>query len=149
MHTGGMLKWWPLLALLLISSSGQCDWLDLNSLSIDYVHYTPKGRSPLVTNNGLPDRELGDQMGINLELGVTPYFYWANRVHGTSDRDTVNGGSQFRAVGWQLELGARVVPQVDIFYHHHSQHVLDYAYPAGFPVEDGVGFRLRIVEAFR
>lgn len=138
------MKWWPLIFLLLCSSSGQSDWLSVTDLSLDFVQYFPKGRSPLVTGNDLPNRELGQRIGVNFELATGP-FYWGNRVQGVTDRDRDVGGGQFRQVGWQFEVGARLIPQIDVFYYHHSQHVLDHEYKPGFPVEDGVGFRLKIL----
>jgi hypothetical protein len=130
--------------LLFVSSSGQADWLRVSDLSLDFTQFFSKGRAPLVTQNGLPDRELGQRVGITLEMNTGP-LYWGNRIEGYTDRDRVVGGGQFRSVGWQFELGARVIPQVDLYYAHHSQHVLDHAYTPGYPVEDGVGFRLKII----
>jgi hypothetical protein len=138
------MKWLIPLLVLLHSPSSQADWLTVSDLSIDMVHFFPKGRSPLITGNGLPNRELGQEVGINMELNAGP-FYWGNRVQGVADRDRAVGGGQFRSVGWRFEAGLRLIPQVDVYYRHHSEHVLDHAYDPGFPVQDGVGFRLKIL----
>jgi hypothetical protein len=130
---------------LLLATSAQADWIGVEKLSIDYVHYFPKGRAPLLTDNGLPDREPGHRVGFDLTLGLPATFYWGNRVESYVDHDSKEGGGQFRSVGWNFEFGTNVIPQMDVYYHHHSQHVLDHAYDQGFPVEDGVGVRFKII----
>lgn len=138
------MKWWPLVFLLLVSNSGRSDWLALSDLSVDFTHFFPKGRNPLVTQYGLPNKEMGARVGLNFEVETGPCYWW-NRVHGAADRDRGGSGGQFRQVGWNFEVGCRVIPKVDLYYTHHSQHVLDHAYDPGYSVEDGVGFRLRIL----
>lgn len=133
------------LLTLLLASSAQANWVEVDHLSIDYTHFFPKSRAPLISNNGLPDRELGNRVGIDLNLALPATLYFGNRIHGESDVDTVNGGGQFRSVGWEFEFGTKILPQMDVYYHHHSQHVLDHSYDFGFPVEDGVGFRLNLI----
>jgi hypothetical protein len=131
--------------LLLLSSSAEAEWLYVSDLSLDYVQYFSGGRAPLISLNGLPDRELGQRIGVNLTLETLGVIYWANRIEGVTDRDTVQGGGQFRAVGWEFDVGFHMLPQLDVFYHHHSQHCLDQQEPFGYPVEDGVGIRLKVI----
>lgn len=47
-------------------------------------------------------------------------LFMKNRWHMTTTNH------QVRHVGWQYELGATLVPgSIDLFYRHHSQHVLE------------------------
>lgn len=60
-------------------------------------------------------------------------LYWDNLVHmkGTNH--------QVRHVGWEWKLGINIIPgKVDIYYHHHSQHVLerDREPHSGYPLLD-------------
>jgi len=134
------------LALLLISQAEAWEALSPREVSLDYTHFGHKGRDPLVTNNGIPHRELGQAVGLRLGIDVLGPLYWRNWVHGRTDRQTFGQASQFRSVGWQFELGVHVTRHLDVFYHHHSQHVLDTTYLPGFPVEDGMGIRLNIIK---
>lgn len=131
--------------MLYLGSPAEASLIDVDTLAVDYVHYFPKGRAPLVSDNGLDDRELGSRLGMDLTLGFPTVFYSKTRVESYADHDWTNGGGQFRSISLELELGARVIDQVDVFYHHRSQHVLDHEYRQGFPVEDGIGFRLKIL----
>ena len=137
------MKWWPLIFLLMVSSSGQSRALDLKELSIDFTRYFPSGRSPLITSNGLPDRELGEKVGLSMLLTKGP-LCWRNRVESVTDRDVKEGGGQFRSISWLFQMGL-CFQDIDVFYHHRSEHVFDHEFTPGFPREDGAGFRLKIV----
>lgn len=95
---------------------------------------------PLISDNGLksaPDVEIG----LNNKIGIVDFLYWKNTIHGMTDK-TLDGRSQFRAVGWKFEIG-KSFGWFDVFYHHHSQHELDNRYPVGaWPREDAVGIRI-------
>lgn len=131
--------------LLYLGQPADASWIDVERLSIDYIHYFPRGRAPLVTDNGLDDREPGNRLGLDLVFVLPVDFYIANRVESYSDHDWTNGGGQFRSIELQGEIGIRLFPQVDAYYHHRSAHVLDHSYNQGFPVEDGVGIRLKVI----
>ena len=62
-------------------------------------------------------------------------LYMTNRVHGEST------DKQFRSTGWQYEVGARWTDYVDVYWGHHSRHVLDDKGNGAFPLENIVGIR--------
>lgn len=63
-------------------------------------------------------------------------LYLNNRVHGEGTT------AQFRQIGWQYELGAHIGPKVDVFWFHHSQHLLDIKGEQKFPLDNFFGFRV-------
>lgn len=117
--------------------------LELDELRVDYMSYFAHGRAPLITSNGLDNRELGKELDLSFNSSVLEYGYFSTLVHSTTDAmyDTGAGG-QFRAIGMKLELGVRLSPYLDIYYQHHSQHTLDLTLPYGFPEYDAVGLHL-------
>jgi hypothetical protein len=69
-------------------------------------------------------------------------LYWNNRAH----MDNTN--SQVRQVGWEWEMGLSV-PKLDVFYHHHSQHLLDEDSTLKFPLENKYGIRFNFYKRER
>lgn len=135
----------PLLLLLFFCDSAKAEWMYVTDLSVDYVQFFSGGRAPLISLNGLPNKELGQRVGVNMTLETLGVVYWANRIEGLTDRDTAVGDGQFRSVGWEFDVGFHILPQLDVYYHHHSQHVLDHAEPFAYPVEDGIGFKVKVI----
>lgn len=79
--------------------------------------------------------------GLSLGFDVSLYgpFYWNNVVHALTD------AGQYRLIGWQFELGVSPWQSLDLFYIHHSQHLLDSHHPfVKFPVNDSLGLRWRL-----
>lgn len=134
--------------LFLISMAFGDSDIQLEQVYVGYKSFFPGGTSYLITNNGLPDREIGKEISLHVDAKFLEVFYWHTLVHGTSDLYSETGkGGQFRAVGLQMELGLRFTSFLDLEYHHHSQHVLDQVGPFHFPVEDSIGFNLYLYRA--
>lgn len=121
--------------------------LDLNEIKLTYIDYFPGGRDPIISNNGLPNREPGKLLDASITTDVLKYGYWRSLVHSETDSyvDTKKDG-QFRLVGLNMEIGVHVTPAIDVFYWHYSKHLLDTTSDniGGFPVEDGVGINITI-----
>jgi hypothetical protein len=136
----------PLVLLASVAASGD-DLVELNEVSIDYKDYFAGGYDPLITGNGIGDRGLGKGIELNVNTDVLSVFFFNNRVHTMTDEITSgNGAGQFRTVGWQFQLGLRVSKMfpLDIYYEHHSQHLLDTPGVQHFPVNDSVGLKLTL-----
>ncbi len=113
----------------------------LDQAYINYKQYTPGGTSYLITDNGLPDRAMDKEVALHLDTTFWSYCYWNNTVHAATDKG-LDGSGQFRVVGWNFQLGARVASWLDFQYEHHSQHILDWQGPMHFPVEDSIGVNI-------
>lgn len=117
----------------------------LDELSMTYRDFLPQGRDPLVTQNGLPNRGLGQELILTLNTDVLRFGYFNNSVHTRTDKPVVEGGpaGQFRTVGWQFEGGLRLTSWLQGGYHHHSQHEMDNVLGFGeFPVEDAIEVKI-------
>jgi hypothetical protein len=134
---------------LITSDSEASEWklMSPRELKVGYTDFFQGGRDPLITSNGLPNRTLGKEVRLTMDLDVLRYFYWHNNVHTMTDEIKETGGKgQFRTVGWELDFGVRASKYINIYFHHHSQHTLDTQYQNdGFPVQDGVGFQLNLL----
>jgi len=133
-----------LLVLAHNATAGDNGIVSLREVSVDYKRFFPKGRDPLITGNGLLNRELGNEVNVHINSDFMSYFYWDNMVHSLTDRDaTTHTGGQFRVVGWNFKLGMRVSRFINIQYEHFSKHTLDHSYAYdSFPVQDSVGVKL-------
>lgn len=132
-----------LLVLFLISTFLQRavagETVELDKVDITYRDFFPGGRDPLITDTGIPNRQLGKEVSLNVDTNIITYFYWNNRIHGMTDEVTNSGGrGQFRAVGWEFDVGFQLLNFLSLGYHHHSQHVLDHEAPFNWPVQDAV-----------
>lgn len=123
--------------------------LELNEASMSYIDFFPGGSDPLITQNGTPNRTLGKEVKLNLNVNLLKYMYLNNHVHGGTDEIIGSGGKgQFRTVGWEFQLGLHLSKYIDLFAHHHSQHLLDTTYQHGrFPVQDAVGIKIYFYRA--
>ena len=128
-----------------ISYAEEFHFVDLDEVSVKYISFFPGGRDPLITNNGLLDRELGKLLNLNIKTTIFKYGYWNSLVHSYTDAySTTHFDGQFRSVGLNMELGIRITPFLDVFAWHYSQHLLDTSSinVGGFPVQDGIGINL-------
>lgn len=117
--------------------------LELDELMVNYKDFFPNGHSPLVTENGIPNRQLGKELSLQMNTSLLKYMYWNNMVHGTTDEVPGTSSGQFRAIGYQFELGVRLFNWFETEYHHHSQHELDNVWPYGhWPVEDAISIKI-------
>lgn len=93
--------------------------------------FTPGGRAQILPNQDEP----GSRMTLESNTDLFKYSYWDNRIWGMTNE------SKFAAVGWEYNLGVRLSSQINVFYRHHSQHMLDEKFGPnkGFPVEDSLG----------
>lgn len=107
---------------------------EVTDLSIDWQQYFGTIRMLEV-----PSTNEAQALGLNLDLEIYGPIYWKNRVH------SISTPNQFKWVGWQFELGARLA-SAELFYAHHSQHTFEGTHPfMGFPVQNSLGFRWRIL----
>lgn len=134
--------WGWLMSLLSLSMAraelrGKENWfIQVDELSLTYKKYQPSSRHPLFHDSKMKE---GIELTMNNDLGFGLLF-WDNVIHSAT-----NSG-QYYLIGWQFKLGIHVTEFLDLQYEHHSQHVLDSAYPyMKFPVEDSLGFKLNII----
>ena len=139
------------LVFLLISYPAKAnDLFELDKVQIDYKSFANGGHDPMIQDSGLVNRQADKYIDLGLDMSFLYVFYFNNVVHGTSDTPitgTANG--QFRTVGWQYELGVRVTDYLNVGMGHHSQHMLDYEGVNHFPVENWVGFSVKLFESKR
>ena len=81
-----------------------------------------------------------DGIAAMFDLDLVKYklfdLYYRGRVHGeTTDK-------QFRQVGLQFETGVEIKDYLNIFWFHHSQHLLDAEPVYGYPLQNFVGARV-------
>ncbi len=78
-------------------------------------------------------------------LRYTDYAaYMENHVHMAASNVAV------RHVGWEYELGLHLGASIDLFWYHHSQHLMDEERQAArFPLENYYGCRLVLIEKGR
>lgn len=76
----------------------------------------------------------------NFDVDLLKYsdwgLYWLNRVHGEGTN------AQVRQVGWEYELGLQLGPKLELYWLHHSQHVLDAERDDHYPLDNFYGARL-------
>lgn len=120
--------------------------ITLDELRVDYISFTQGGRDPLISDIGLPNREIGKLLDLNVNTTILNYFYWRSLIHSYSDAySNTHENGQFRVVGLNMELGLRLTHFLDVYGWHYSQHVLDTGpIRSGFPVQDGIGIHLYI-----
>lgn len=84
---------------------------------------------------------------MNVDYDILRYgdyaWYWKNKVHMAATNVAV------RHVGWEYELGARLGKSFDVFWYHHSEHVMDLDREDRFPLRDYYGFRFVLIETGR
>ena len=127
------MRWiFVLLMMSTVSEAAEFQLFELKEASVTYRSFQGGARDPLYTISPKVA-----EVETRLNVDVLRYMFFDNKVHGGMDQD------QFRVVGWNYKLGARIAPCLDVQYEHHSQHLLDSAYPySRFPVENSLGFTL-------
>ena len=81
---------------------------------------------------------------VLFDLRVARYFYWKNNVH------MLATDAQVRAVGWEFEQGLNASKYLDVFYYHHSQHILERERPTrGYPLTNEYGVRFHFIHKDR
>lgn len=77
---------------------------------------------------------------VLFDVRALKYLYWRNNVH------MMATDSQVRAVGWEFEWGANVTKYFDVFYYHHSMHVLERERPTrNYPLVNEYGIRMHFL----
>ena len=66
-------------------------------------------------------------------------FFWENDIAAKTAEE------RFRDVAWEYKVGVTILPQVDVLWHHRSQHALDYERDK-FPVRDSYGVRINFLK---
>lgn len=133
-----------LLLILLLGAPARAD--DLHLLELDQFDFDTyrviNHRDPYFGYKDMgSDGEHWDKgAAVNFNLDLMKYaeysWYWRNRVHGEATE------RQFRQIGWQYETGLEVHNYVQVYWYHHSQHVLDDAGAYGkYPLDNFVGVR--------
>ena len=131
----GILCAWTL-ALMSEAQAGENWFIQPDEVSVTYKKYHESSRHPLFTNS-----QLKEGVNITVNTDILGVFFWDNLVHSNTD------DSQYRHIGWNFKLGVRPLSWLTLQYEHHSQHLLDTAYPhMKFPVEDSVGFTINIFQ---
>lgn len=124
-------------ALILLSSLNTYafDLIETDEVSVQYKSFKSGSRDPLFWDSH-PNQELT----LKVNTTFLKYFFWNNEVHGATDEN------QFHTVGWHYQVGLRPFSWLDVQMEHHSQHILDNAYPyGGFPVQDSLGVTIYLV----
>jgi hypothetical protein len=137
-----------LLALFLLCNTayaqGNYSLFNVEKLEIKHAKMSPGNRDPYVpwyTGSWYTKSELEWRVSM---LGP---IYWDNNMH----MEMINS-TTVKTVGWQYELGVRILDSVSVYWGHHSRHVLDEPAPElyisgnQFPVEDSIGIRIKIME---
>lgn len=128
---------------------GQLHILELDRVTFDggrivdyrdlYYPYTQPGGQPGLGG----DPEIW-QYNLNLGWDVSLLRFgdyglvFDNNVHAAST------DNQYRAVGWQYRLGLMLGPKVELYWDHHSQHILDAAPDEShtFPLYNSYGVQI-------
>jgi hypothetical protein len=102
-------------------------------------------RDPIIPEVGCS--EWKGRVALNADFRMLGAGYWKNQVHGEGT------DSAFKTMGWHFEVGINITSYLDLFYEHHSRHVLDQGdahhsshdgstTSSKFPVEDSYGIRM-------
>lgn len=96
-----------------------------------------------------PDIECSQWRGrtaVDFDLRFAGLLRWRNIIHAEGT------DAKYETVGWRFQVALPLGKQVEVLYHHHSQHRMDgedatHTGPSGegwtgFPVEDSYGIRL-------
>lgn len=105
--------------------------LEVSSVYVDYMHYTWAAEPfmlPTVPTNRL-------DLHVNVEL-LNRTIFINNMVHSETD------AYQYRLIGWNYRFGIHIGSNLDLYYEHFSQHLLDTAPITGANTYDAIGFRL-------
>lgn len=118
--------------------------LDVDRLDFEYSRLQPGNRDPLAPQYTGLWRE---RAGLQWDLRLLEYGYWRNHLH----TETVQPGGEVKTVGWEWETGIEAGKYLDVFYHHHSRHLMDekvnrqFDTTNQFPVENSIGVRVHLL----
>lgn len=111
----------------------------------EYLH---NNREPMRPQAPADASHAGVAFEVNVD--ILDKGYWNNRVHTEAVDATV------KTVGWEFEKGFRLNQYFDIYWYHHSQHVMDEEQPryldnqgrfrqTQFPLKDAIGIRFKLL----
>lgn len=124
-----------LVLLLLAPRAMAWDLVELGDISIEHKAFTYANSLPFTS-----DHIATSETNLNLDIAFLGGGYLRNKINSMTDP------SQYRLVGWNWELGARVTDWLEVGYWHFSRHELDgqsAIWPGGTK-EDGVIIRLKL-----
>jgi hypothetical protein len=132
------------IALALLASdakAGDLGIFDLQEVSLDYHNHAalnPNQRDPLL----FPESPK-EKMALNVKTDMLWFLGLDTQLHASTT------DSQYRAVGLQVDLYARITQYLEVGYEHHSQHLLDRdsASLPRFPSEDSLAVKLYLFRA--
>lgn len=128
----------------LISCAGEFDIVELEQVKIQYKDFFDDGHDPLVTQNGLLNKQLGKELNVLIDTNLFQYFYFNNIVHSMTDENP-SGIGQFRTIAWSYDIGVRLTTFLNVAITHRSQHLLDHVWPYGhFPLQNAVLFEVNL-----
>ena len=119
--------------------------LQINRFTCNVEYQTPD----------IPCSQYLGRVSTNFDLSIGDYLFWRNTVHGEGTH------SKFMTVGWHWEFGVNLIDGLQLFYEHHSQHVMDRnqpyfydkdrdeVYQKKFPVEDSIGLSINIIDRIK
>ncbi len=118
--------------IILLAANSEAAVLELEELNISYSKFAHPNRSAYFP------QEQKDAIATESRTSILKYGFFSTNVHGTSD------DSQYRLIGLKFDLGVRLGRIMDVYYEHHSQHLLDTSdyYGRGFFVEDSLNIKL-------
>jgi hypothetical protein len=131
-----------LISLFLLFStsafSGEFRLLNVDALNFEVTKIETK-RDPYYKSHD-PSEDWDWGAALNWNVRFVEYLYWSNRFH--LDYDT-----QVRHVGWKFEAGLNCTKYFDIFWQHHSQHMLEMENKEiEFPLDDRYGIRIHFIK---
>jgi hypothetical protein len=117
--------------------------LKLTKFDINQEKFKPGRRDPYAPEY---DGDWNYRSSANFDVSLFTNIYWNNYVH----TESTTSGS-VKTVGWEWTGGIKLFPQVDLFTHHHSQHIMESFRPTKdgkntFPIEDSFGVKFRIID---
>lgn len=116
---------------------GNFQLLDVDKVSFEYAKIKNQRDGFYLVD----DENFDYRMAFLMDFRLLEVLYWKNDVHMMAADDHV------RAVGWQYEGGVHIFKNADLFWFHHSQHVLEREPPPGIsnPLENRYGFRINFI----
>lgn len=116
--------------------------IEMDETYINFKQYLPNGYSPFLP----PGSTLSRGVDLQLNTDVLAVGYVNNKVWSLMDQH------QFRAVGWNYQVGVRLNSFIDVEYEHFSRHVLDAPSPTlsvgqKYPVEDSINIKFYLFRA--
>lgn len=90
----------------------------------------------------LLDSSVVTRIALLFDLRLLEAGYWKNSIHEMAD-----DAGRVRAVGWEWEGGVHATKYFDVYWHHHSQHVLDENGPSTslYYLENEYGVRVNLI----